>query len=145
MMVCLNKSYEYNGLHQKSTSISHMPVGYSELSTHYLSNEQETVMTLWAPHKKQISGFVRRNEAENTIMGVPILATMPNQSFSSAIDITMIDINNRLMSPKRPSESREVLDDQEEEFMALSIEVISDLIDEEPDICTIDDVKVRFE
>jgi hypothetical protein len=49
------------------------------------------------------------------------------------------------MSPKRPSESREVLDDQEEEFMALSIEVISDLIDEEPDICTIDDVKVRFE
>lgn len=34
--------------------------------------------------------------------------------------------------------------DDEEEFMMLSAEVISDLIDDEPDICTIDDVKVRF-
>jgi len=122
MMVCLNKSYEYNGLHQKSTSHLAYALGYSELSTHYLSTEQETVMTLWVPIKKLISGFVRRNEAENTIMGVPILATMPNQSFSSAIDITMIDINNRLMSPSAPPKAAKSSDDQEEEFMALSIE-----------------------
>ena len=39
--------------------------------------------------------------------------------------------------------SVEELDDQEA-FMALSNDVISDLLDDEPDIYTIDDVKVRF-
>jgi hypothetical protein len=33
---------------------------------------------------------------------------------------------------------------EEEEFMALSNDIISNLLDEEPDIYTSDDAKVRF-
>lgn len=42
-----------------------------------------------------------------------------------------------------PSETQEILEDQEA-FMALSTKVILDLLENEPDTYTIDDVKVRF-
>jgi hypothetical protein len=42
-----------------------------------------------------------------------------------------------------PSETQEILEDQEA-FMALSTKVILDLLENEPNTYTIDDVKVRF-
>jgi hypothetical protein len=47
------------------------------------------------------------------------------------------------MTQDRQRLDAEELEDQEA-FMALSNDVISDLLDDEPDIYTSDDVKVRF-
>ena len=143
MAACLNRSYEYKALQQKGTSLS-AGAGISDVSSHYLLIEQETVTTLWDILKNHALELVRGSVGVNTNANVNMLAAMPNQSFINAIDITTIEAYNMLMIPKRFSESSKVLDEEEEEFMALSMEIISDLIDEEPDICTTDDVKVRF-
>lgn len=70
-------------------------------------------------------------------------AGYPNQSYISAIDLNTFKGNIMLMDPKNRSETQEILDDQEA-FMALSAKVILDLLEEEPDTYTINDVKVRF-
>jgi len=70
-----------------------------------------------------------------------IHADFPNGMFASAIDLSTIKKN--IMTMDRPRLDAEELEDQEA-FMALSNDVISDLLDDEPDIYTIDDVKVRF-
>ena len=59
----------------------------------------------------------------------------------TAIELNRITGDVMLMD--RRTDAAGIFDD-EEEFMMLSAEVISDLIDDGPDICTIDDVKVRF-
>jgi hypothetical protein len=70
-------------------------------------------------------------------------ASYPNQSFDSAVDLKTIvgDIMSKVR--RCPSETQEILEDQEA-FMALSTKVILDLLENEPDTYTIDDVKVRF-
>ena len=70
-----------------------------------------------------------------------IHADFPNGMFASAIDLSTIKKN--IMTMDHPRLDAEELEDQEA-FMALSNDVISDLLDDEPDIYTIDDVKVRF-
>jgi len=65
----------------------------------------------------------------------------PNQMYAGAIDLNTI--KRDIMAMDRPRLEEEELEDQEA-FMALSIEVISDLLDDEPDIYTSDDAKVRF-
>jgi hypothetical protein len=81
------------------------------------------------------------NIAANMMGSVRALAGLPNQRYIDAIDLNIIKGDNMSMGFRR--EAQETLD-EEEEFTMLSAEVISDLIDEEPDICTINDVKVRF-
>jgi hypothetical protein len=68
-------------------------------------------------------------------------AVFPNGMFASAIDLSTIKRN--IMTQDRQRLDAEELEDQEA-FMALSNDVISDLLDDEPDIYTSDDVKVRF-
>lgn len=65
----------------------------------------------------------------------------PNRMFASAIDLSTIKRNIMTMDHQRLD--AEELEDQEA-FMALSKDIISDLLDEEPDIYTSDDAKVRF-
>lgn len=68
-------------------------------------------------------------------------ADYPNQMFASSIDLNTIKRDILAMDQSRlETEELENL----EAFMALSADVISDLINDEPDIYTIDDVKVRF-
>jgi hypothetical protein len=68
-------------------------------------------------------------------------ADFPNGMFASAIDLSTIKKN--IMTMDRQRLDSEELEDQEA-FMALSKDIISDLLDEEPDIYTSDDAKVRF-
>lgn len=68
-------------------------------------------------------------------------AKYPNLMFASAIDLKTIKRN--IMTMDRPRLNVDELEDQET-FMALSNDVISDLLDDEPDIYTSDDAKVRF-
>jgi len=68
-------------------------------------------------------------------------ADFPNGMFASAIDLSTIKKN--IMTMDRERLDAEELEDQEA-FMALSNDIISDLLDEEPDIYTSDDAKVRF-
>jgi hypothetical protein len=69
-----------------------------------------------------------------------MIAGYLNRSFMSAIDI--ITIGADIMSMDKRPDAQEILD--EEEFMMLSSEVISDLIDEEPDTGRLPDAKVQF-
>ncbi len=68
-------------------------------------------------------------------------ANYHNQMFAGSIDLNTI--KREVMAMDQSRLDAEELDDQET-FMALSNDVISDLLDDEPDIYTIDDVKVRF-
>jgi hypothetical protein len=113
MMVCLDRSRQYNELQQKGTPFKVIPVGVSEILNHYLSTETETVMPLWGAPKKLISAFVRLNECANTGISVHMIATMPNKSFLSAIDITMIKASTMLMDPNSCSETQAILDDSD--------------------------------
>ena len=113
MMTCLNRSREYKGLQQKVTGLSLVAAGDSKISTHYLSTESETAVALWRSLKKLASDFSRGSGSVNAVMSVHMLATMPNQSFSSAIDITMIKADNMLMNPKPCFETQAILDDKE--------------------------------
>jgi hypothetical protein len=70
-------------------------------------------------------------------------ARYPNQSFDSAVDLNTIVGDIMLKVRRCPPETPEILEDQEA-FMALSTKVILDLLENEPDTYTIDDVKVRF-
>lgn len=141
-MICLNRVCGYGGVQQKGTAL---PLARAGVPTAPYLSTKETVTAILDILREYAGDAFARYEPANTIMSVHMLATMPNQSFLSAIDITMIKGKDLLMSSNRHQKNHEILDDQEEEeFMALSMEVISDLIDEEPDICTIDDVKVRF-
>jgi len=70
-------------------------------------------------------------------------ANYPNQSFTSAIDITRFKDITMLMNPRLRSEDQVTLDDQES-FIARSAKLIADLIDKEPDTGRLPDVKVRF-
>ena len=70
-----------------------------------------------------------------------ISSNYPNRMFASAIDLN--SLKKDIMAMDHHRLNAEELDDQEA-FMALSNDVISDLLDDEPDIYTIDDVKVRF-
>jgi hypothetical protein len=70
-------------------------------------------------------------------------ANYPNQCFTSAIDITMIKEITMLMNRRICAENQAMIDDQED-FIALSAKLISDLIDREPDTGRLPDVKVRF-
>lgn len=72
-----------------------------------------------------------------------VLSNYPNQSFTSAIDITRIREISMLMDRRGCAENQAMLDD-EEAFMALSGKLIGDLIDKEPDTGRLPDVKVRF-
>lgn len=69
-------------------------------------------------------------------------ADYPNWSYVGAIDLAPFkdDIMKKNLQ-SRPQE--EILEDQDA-FMALSSRVILDLLENEPDTYTIDDVKVRF-
>jgi len=71
-------------------------------------------------------------------------ANYPNQSFTSAIDITRIREIGMLMDRHGCAETQAMLDDDEEAFIALSAKLIGDLIDKEPDTGRLPDVKVRF-
>ena len=76
------------------------------------------------------------------VEGVPDIKPEPNQSFDSAVDLNIVgDIMSKVR--RCPPETPEILEDQEA-FMALSTKVILDLLENEPDTYTIDDVKVRF-
>jgi len=68
-------------------------------------------------------------------------ADYPNRMFASSIELDTI--KRDIMRSDQPRIDAEELEDQDA-FMALSNDVISDLLDEEPDIYTSDDVKVRF-
>jgi len=68
-------------------------------------------------------------------------ADYPNRMFASSMDLDTIKRN--IMRLDQPCLDAEESGDQEV-FMALSNDVISDLLDDEPDIYTSDDVKVRF-
>lgn len=76
------------------------------------------------------------------VEGAPDIKPELNQSFDSAVDLNIVgDIISKVR--RCPPETPEILEDQEA-FMALSTKVILDLLENEPDTYTIDDVKVRF-
>jgi hypothetical protein len=68
---------------------------------------------------------------------------MVGQRFDSAVDLNTIEEDIMSKVRRFPPETPDILEDQEA-FMALSTKVILDLLESEPDIYTIDDVKVRF-
>lgn len=95
--------------------------------------------------KTPIPSIGRGTASTTSIIADARISTMPagypNQMFASAIDLNTIKRN--IMTMDHPRLDADELEDQEA-FIALSNYVISDLLDDEPDIYTIDDVKVRF-
>ena len=76
----------------------------------------------------------------NAMARACVLAFWPNKSYCDAIDLSKI--KEDIMSMDGRNITPEIL--EEEEFMALSADLISDLIDEEPDTGKLPEVKVRF-
>ena len=76
------------------------------------------------------------------LSGDILFADYPNWSYVGAIDLA--PFKDDIMKKNHQSRSQEEILEDQDAFMALSSRVILDLLENEPDIYTIDDVKVRF-
>lgn len=118
-----------------------MPPEKHEISVRSLGTSR-VIRTTFKTQIPQILGDVASSIGTREIdFGFAIPSDYPNQMFASAIDLNTI--KKDIMERDLHRLNAEELEDQEA-FMALSNEIISDLLDEEPDIYTLDDVKVRF-